>query len=258
MASLVELQRAMRSALHARQSYAALPLIAATASWSAVDRLHVYEDMVWVRLVRSLLEDFPVVSQRLGTELFERVAATHIARRPSTDPSLAWLGRGFEDTLRELGREFEASLARLEWARALAFLAGDAPAASAAELGALGETFGDAVLAFHPSLQVVAVRGGVLAAYGDPVGGAVDDEHETHVAVWRAVSHHGASVNHERLEPMEAAALECALEGCCMAAVCDAFSTSPSPAEDATRAVLRWIAAGWVSGVRMPPGANAP
>ncbi|MFT7616888.1 MAG: hypothetical protein ACI97A_000518 [Planctomycetota bacterium] len=68
---------------------------------SAMDRLRVYSDMYYWRLVESLAEDFPVVQFTLGHERFHEIAKSYLHHYPSSSPNLAHLGSHFSAFLAE-------------------------------------------------------------------------------------------------------------------------------------------------------------
>jgi len=219
--SLRALQEAMRAALHDRAPEALGALLAPGS------RPDVYAGMYWARLVSAMRQDFPATAERLGTELFDRVAVTHVKRRPSQHPSLAWLGRGFDTTLTELGLEDEAEVARLEIARNEAFWTPDTPALDARALGVLGDDLAAAVLTFHPSVRIVDLAEGPRV-------------------VWRQAD----TVSERPLEATEARALFDAMAGAPVGAFFEAFLDGPAPEADALGALLRWLEGGLIVATR--------
>ncbi len=233
--SLRELQVSMLAALHERNVD---PFLARVEDPT---RFEIYASMYWTRQIESLASDFPETMRLLGRELFGRVAVTHLKRSPSRHPSLASLGRGFEDTVVGLGLAREAEVARLEWARNESFWSPDAVVIDAPALGALGERLADAVLAFHPSVRVLDLAGGVRDVV-EASGSTVDPETREAVVVWRR----DHAVVHARLEPSEGEALRRALGGSPVAVCCEAFLEEPEPDAAAIGAVVGWVAQGWI------------
>ena len=244
MSDLRTLQESMRAALHEGEAVAFLARVA-PGGLPAAARLEVYSHMYFSRQAQALADDFPLVQRLAGAPLFERLAVTHVKRRPSSHPSLAHLGRGFEETLRSLDLLAEAAVARLEWARVEAFWAPDAGAVSAAELGALGERLGEAVLELHPSLRLLSLAGGVLEVAAGAGPEALALETAQAAAIWRK----GFTVLEAPLTPLEADALGRALAGQTVGAICDTFASAPSPGEAALQALSEWLADGWVCGL---------
>lgn len=59
---------------------------------SAVERVELYSDMYFVRLIDCLREDFPCLAWTLGDERFEKLARGYVTACPSTHFSLNQLG----------------------------------------------------------------------------------------------------------------------------------------------------------------------
>ncbi len=123
--SLHDVERWLVSAISGSEGDAeAAPLVVTPGPrLSARERLEIYRDAYRARLVECLVDDYPVLSQTLGTDRFETFATGYIDRFPSSSPSLNAFGRhmarwcleGAPSSL-ESRREFLCELARLEWA----------------------------------------------------------------------------------------------------------------------------------------------
>jgi hypothetical protein len=98
---------------------------------SALQRLAIYNDGYFARLVECLADDYPALRYALGDAEFERVARASIAARPSRSPSLNAYGSGMPAFLRALTADwapFVAELSELEWSLVTAIHAESAPA----------------------------------------------------------------------------------------------------------------------------------
>ena len=241
MSSLRDLQESMRAALHDGDAVAFVSSVARSGR-TPEERLAVYGNMYFSRQAAALAEDFPLVRRLAGPELFERLAVTHVKRHPSAHPSLAFLGREFEETLAFLELSAEAAVARLEWARVEAFWAPDAALLTAADLGALGEKLAEEVLLLHPSLRLVELAEGALEIAAGAGETALVPGRTQPVAVFRKQE----SVREAPLSAMEAEALRRSLAGATVAAVCEAFVAAESPINVALRALVEWVNDGWV------------
>ncbi len=261
MSSLAALQRSMRAALHEGDVEPLLTRVAGSTllgSRTPTQQLAVYEGMYFARQIESLAVDFPRLADALGAELFARVAVTHIKRRPSAHPSLAFLGRGLDATLADLGLVDEADVARLEAARNEAFWSTDRDGLDATALGALGESLASAVLVFHPSLRVVVTTRRARLFVEEPAheqardvppGDGNEGENQTeNVAVWRR----GYAVVHRSLPALETAALARARDGSRVADVVEVFLAESSPEGAAFVAILGWVSHGWIVGSTLP------
>lgn len=93
--------------------------IAEVPPLSARDRLAVYSDAYFLRLLESLGSDFTATRRALGEDDFRRLVADYLAKRGSDSPNLTDLGRGLPEAAagHELGRKhpFLSELCLLEW-----------------------------------------------------------------------------------------------------------------------------------------------
>ena len=70
-------------------------LVLPSSQLSASERLGIYADMYFWRLVDILAEEFPTVRHLFGKELFKQVVEDYVTRHPSTHYSLTRLGCKF-------------------------------------------------------------------------------------------------------------------------------------------------------------------
>jgi hypothetical protein len=214
------------------------------------ERLGVYRDAYWFRLIDCLRDDFPNVASLAGAR-FDALATAYVARFPPRDSSLRHLGDAFAAFVAEHAIDLEfpwiGELARLERARVEAFDAETEPLLSHADLTSI------AVEAW-PAHTFRVARAARLLAFAHPAhrawraledGAAVPamDRLETFVLVWRR----GFDVVHRAIDRREAAALRRALAGAPFAQVCEPFADDESlegAAAQAFASVTRWIADG--------------
>jgi hypothetical protein len=86
---------------------------------SALDRVQIYNDGYFARLVECLTDDYPALSYALGEEAFSSLARGYIQANPSRSRSLNAYGQQMAAFCRERAEPwsgFAADLARLEWA----------------------------------------------------------------------------------------------------------------------------------------------
>jgi hypothetical protein len=86
---------------------------------SAIDRVQIYKDSYFARLVECLADDYPALSYVLGEETFASLARGYIENHPSRSRSLNAYGQHLAAFCRarpEPWAGFAADLARLEWA----------------------------------------------------------------------------------------------------------------------------------------------
>ncbi len=88
---------------------------------SSAERIGIYADMYYLRLVDCVASDFDGLIYALGRERFDELARAYITAHPSTNFSLNVFSRHFANFLNHEvadlpNREFLYDLARLEWA----------------------------------------------------------------------------------------------------------------------------------------------
>ena len=104
-------------------------IIASDQRLTAVERVDVYANMYFYRLLESLGEDYPGVRAAAGEVEFHNLVTDYLLAHPPSHPSLRYAGRHMASFLR-LHRLAESSpflpdLARLEWAIIESFDAAD-------------------------------------------------------------------------------------------------------------------------------------
>lgn len=101
-------------------------VIAGTSTLSAADRLAVYADAYYARLLECLRDVYPVVRRALGGELFDELGVDFLRCHPSRSYTLHALGQSFPDHLERIRpardaaeapdwADFIVDLARFEW-----------------------------------------------------------------------------------------------------------------------------------------------
>ena len=94
-------------------------LVLPSKQLDSVERLSIYGNMYFSRLIEILAEEFPTVQLLFGKELFDEVVKDYVTRHPSTHYSLTRLGSKFPAYLAEEAddipdREFAADVATVE------------------------------------------------------------------------------------------------------------------------------------------------
>lgn len=104
-------------------------------------RFDIYRNNVVVSLIEALGEAFPVVKAVVGDEFFEAMAGVYVRAHPPRSPRMMFYGDGFADFLETFepaaGLSYLPDVARLEYARRLAYHAADDPAADPSVLAGL-------------------------------------------------------------------------------------------------------------------------
>jgi hypothetical protein len=154
----------------------ATPCPSGLTTWNGSDaaqRFGVYRNNVTVSLIDAVADTFPVVQQLVGEAFFRVMAGEFVRRSPPASPVLAWYGDTFAEFIAAFppasGVPYLADVARLEYARVLAFHAADADPVPVAEVaGWLNDP--DALptlrLQLHPSLQVIDSSFAIVSLWG--------------------------------------------------------------------------------------------
>ena len=125
------------------------------------ERLGIYRDMYYWRLIGILEEEFPTVQQLFGEELFSEVARAYVTQHPSRHYSLTRLGSKFPGYLaEEVGdlphRRFAAAVATVERAMEDVFDARQVEPIQFEDLQSIPiERWGDVRLQTIPALRLL-------------------------------------------------------------------------------------------------------
>lgn len=101
---------------------------------AAFERLQIYNQQYWWRLLGNFAEDFPGLRAVLGEQIFDRLAVAYLEHCGSTSWNLRDLGCKLPDFIRQHPKltaprnELAFDLARVEWARVVAFDGPEQPA----------------------------------------------------------------------------------------------------------------------------------
>lgn len=214
---------------------------------SSEERVNIYAQMYFARLLDALYEDFPRVAAFLGCERFRDLVRAYLKEHSSTYPSLRHLGRYFADFLDTQPEMLEAlpflsDLARLEWTRLEVF---DAPDAEPLQLQHLQHLPPEdwPALRFHliPACHLLhsvwpvheiwaAGEGEIWSAQVRP----------TVVRIWRQEF----AVYHTSMDAVEQQALVRVRQGEPFAAICTALEPFFPPADvvrEVSSLLVRWI-----------------
>jgi hypothetical protein len=252
MPSLPELQHAFLRSLQAYAATARVPTpldpalstIVGTGSLTAADRVGIYAEMYWTRIVDALCEDFPRVLAAIGAERFHELGRAYLAAIPSTHPSLRHVGRGFADFLAMRAREvpaFTADLARLEWARLAVFDAPDPQPLGREDLVRLApDAWPGLWLRLVPACELLHAAWPVHEIWASDAPAASWQPQPTVLRVWRQ----GFVVYQTSMERSEHQALERLRTGASFAEICALLSGSADDdrvAAEAGSLLLRWV-----------------
>jgi hypothetical protein len=89
---------------------------------TSVERLEIYNRQYWFRIIDCFYDDYPGLRAVVGDRKFSKLARAYIAQHPSTSFTLRNLGQYLEQFLRKHPHgPMALDMARLEWARVIAF-----------------------------------------------------------------------------------------------------------------------------------------
>ena len=192
---------------------------------AAIERLDVYANMYFFRLLGVLRDDYPCLEKLLGADRFHDLVTDYLVAFPSQDPSVRHAGARLPLLLDDhpTGRlaPAAADLARLEWARGLAFDRADAAPLAASSLAAVPpEAWGALSFTPVPSFQLLRLAHPVHVLWqalerGEPAPAL--EPHPTELLVWRR----DFTVYHRLAHPGEADLLEAVAAGAPFGAICE-------------------------------------
>ena len=225
---------------------------------SATERLEIYANAYFYRILDCLKEDFPATLATLGADNFHNLITGYLIEYPPTEPSISYAGRYLADFLGHHQMcamieqwPFIADLARLERTLIEVFHAAEAEALSAEAMrSVVPDDWPALAMRTHPALAIVDCEWRVdellreveaAAGEGDQTRGAAHAP--VSVLVWR----HHSQVHYRALEHAERAALELASAGASFAAICEAVAAAcgeDDPVALINRLLARWISEG--------------
>jgi hypothetical protein len=219
---------------------------------SAEDRVDIYANMYFYRLLDVLKEDFPATLRVLGDDDFHNLATGYLIEYPPTEPSVQYCGRHLAKFLRShpLRKDapYIADLAALERAVVEVFHGPDAVALEADTLRAIApEKWPALMMRTHPAVQILKLEYRVaelLRAVEDKREWKPADTGAVEVIVWRRNSR----VFYRELEKVEERAIGAACDGVTFAKICELVAedrdATKDPVEELNRLLARWLADG--------------
>lgn len=178
-----------KSADGKRMTAAAADFIKPNSRLTSFERLEIYNQQYWYRIVSALSEDFPGLSRVLGERKFDAMILAYLAENPSTTFTLRNLGANLVGWLQQNPQWAGASphlardVARLEWAYVEAFDNAEYPAITTEDLASIAD---DTIFTLQPHVRLLdlsyPVDDLVLAVHreqpvSDVVSNAVSGKH---------------------------------------------------------------------------------
>ena len=223
------------------------------------DVFAVYHDGFRLRMAEFLSNDYPVLREALGDDVFGAIVEAYLSAHPSRHRNARWFGAGLPEFMRRTPpfreEKFACGLAALEATLAKSFDAADEATLPIERLGVTPEQDWPRLrFGFHPGVALVEAPAAVLACYEAVQAGESDfdsasaGEEDQVILVWRD----GLDVQYRELDELEALALREALRGAPFGEICAllAFARPREQAEALTLAAAnflgRWFADGLI------------
>ena len=208
--ALITAPTGVSDALEQQPSHSWLPFAIASGRASSVERLDVYANMYFYRLLDNLTADFPALAAVLGDVAFHNLITDYLHAFPSREPSARNVGQWLAPFLCEhtAGEPWLSDLAALEWARIDVHDRADEPLLTQTDLQqAAQRAFGELTLKLIVAHTQLLISHAVEPLWRAARGGADPSrpERSEHcVLIWRSAD---CSVHHRALDAGEAALL---------------------------------------------------
>ena len=221
---------------------------------SVRDRLAVYSDAYFLRLLESLGCEFPAAKRALGDDHFRTLVADYLTKNNSVSPNLSDLGKKLPEFARghSLSKRFPYlhDLCRLEWEVLSALYTDRLPALDPSIFSKLSAArWEQAVLVFDPTVRLLAVSWPVdrLWAQRDRPAKAARCVWRTPQPAWLAVFRDDEWVRVESLERAAFLTLESLMKGASLPVACEA---SGAAANELRSWFAAWAKDGLIKGIR--------
>jgi Putative DNA-binding domain len=221
---------------------------------TARERLEIYANAYFYRLLDVFKEEFPATLAILGEVNFHNVVTGYLVDYPPTEPSILHAGSHLPDFIRAhpLSERWRylGDLARLERTALEIFHAPDAPALDAATMReAPPHQWPSMIMRAHPASRILEMKWRVdelLHAIESGEPWSDPERGPANVIVWRQNS----KVNYRVVDHAERAALEMARDGAAFESICEVISTAAGGDEDPAalinRLLTRWLSEGLI------------
>ncbi len=205
-----------------------------TARLPANERIAIYANMYFFRLLEAIAHEFPKCAAALGEACFHNLITDYLLVHPSKNPDIARIADPLPEYLAAHPDEefpFLADLARLEKARSEAFIAAASlPLTLAAVQARPPESLGELEMRASPALRILTLYYPVHELWSALETNAHDHDAAEQAAaprpvairVWRK-NHHAY---HQVITPQHAQLLQMTLTGCTFAEWCETLAAS--------------------------------
>jgi hypothetical protein len=226
-------------------------IIAGDERLSAAERLAIYANAYFYRLLECLRDDFPATATIAGAERFLELIRDYLAAYPPSHHSVTYAGRFLADFLCNYHGvqqyPFIADVARLEWTLIEAFQARDAVALKAEVLRAIApERWPELRFKTPPALSVIDCRWRVtelLRAVQEGNEWRPPEATSQNVVVWRQ----DATVYYREITRRERDAFSLLAQGSSFAVLCERIAGTRADSkavQEINRMIERWLADG--------------
>lgn len=215
---------------------------------SAEDRVDIYANMYFYRLLEVFREDYPATATVLGDTNFHNLITGYLIEYRPTGPSVTWAGKSLADYLRDhplLAQfPFVADLAMLERATVDVFCAADAAVLESSEMNAVPpEQWAAVRMRRIPATALLTAEWGVAAvlrAVEEKRDWSVPERHPNRIFVWRRHSR----VAFREVADREAEALTMLSRTVRFGRVCEVMARDLSDADapaEISSTLARWL-----------------
>lgn len=230
--------------------------ICSTPSFSNVDRMAIYGNAYYARLIETLAGDYEAIHTLLGDEEFEKLCRHYIHTYPSKYFTLRWFGQFMAEYLRHnepySQHEYLVEMAKFEWTFTDAFDAQDIFAVTESDITQIPlEAWPTLIVRFHPSVHCFDYQWNIL-----PIWKAIKDDEEVPelqklgsietCLIWRQE----LTTRYRTLEENESLLLKAAIAGKNFADWCELLLNAGEAADEvpmvAASILKTWIGSGMV------------
>jgi len=232
-------------------------LVRGDARTSATERVEIYANMYFYRLLDAIKEDFPATFIVLGEVNFHNLITGYLVEYPPGDPSINEASRHLAEFARKAPSlenwPFLADLIRLERMLVEVFLGPDAEPLGVESMSAVPAAKWQSLqISVHPGVQVINSEWRVDEIIRAVESGQPLSEPRCEpgaIMVWRK----NYAVNYRALDDLERSALGMIRRGCLFGAMCEAIAAERGDSATMaamSRMLLRWIADGVLVGAQ--------
>jgi hypothetical protein len=228
------------------------PIIVNEGLLSARERLEIYANAYFYRVLDVLKEEFPATLAAIGEVNFHNLITGYLIEYPPTEPSILYAGRYLPDFIRTYPlsdqKPYLGELARLERTALEIFHAADASVLDGSMMCEIPpHEWPTMVMRRHPATWVLNLQWRVdelLSAVENGESWREPKPCSNSLLVWRQNS----KVHYRVLQREERAGLELAGQGATFESICEAVGTEADSDEDLAalinRMLTRWLSEG--------------